>query len=211
MKPAATPDGGARRRRRADQTRRDVLAAARTLFVRNGYAATTVADIAAEAGVALQTVYSAVGSKASRVIALVDQAREDAGIRGIDASARAHEGPRALLASGPRVRCSLMEHAGDIVRLLAENAGAEPDIARAWSQMLDGARAGAVTAMELLEGYGLLRPGLAPETAADQANALMHPQLLLYLLDRAWTIDRIEAWLLDVLLRTLTTLDLDDD
>ena len=62
------------------------MAAARRLFVTNGYQPTTVAQIATEAGVALQTVCSAVGSKAYLLVALLDQVREDAGVLGIDAA-----------------------------------------------------------------------------------------------------------------------------
>ena len=57
-----------RRRERAEQerqaTRRRVVEAARTLFLERGYVATTVADIAQEAGVALQSVYKVGHSKA---------------------------------------------------------------------------------------------------------------------------------------------------
>ncbi|MEV4151112.1 helix-turn-helix domain-containing protein [Amycolatopsis sp. NPDC049691] len=43
----------------ARETRRRILAAAHTLFVTKGYGRTTIADVAAEAGVAPETVYSA--------------------------------------------------------------------------------------------------------------------------------------------------------
>lgn len=207
MESSTTSDTPSRRQRRAAQTRRDVLAAARTLFVTNGYTDTTVADIAAEADVALQTVYSAVGSKAYLLVALLDQLREDADILGIDASSQEFDGPWAVLASGPRVRRRVMERAGDIVRLLAENAAAEPDVGRTWQELLDRAHAGAETAMGLLDGYGVLRPGLDPATAAQQASAIMHPVAILYLRDRGWSYDDIEEWLLDTLARTLTTMD----
>src|SRR5438093_9035691 len=52
-----------RRREQAAATRRDILEAAQRLFERQGYAATTIAAIAAEAGVALKTVYVAFESK----------------------------------------------------------------------------------------------------------------------------------------------------
>ena len=59
---------GSRRRERAEQerqaTRRRVVQAARSLFLERGYVATTVADIAREAGVALQSVYKVGHSKA---------------------------------------------------------------------------------------------------------------------------------------------------
>jgi AcrR family transcriptional regulator len=52
-----------RRREQAAATRRDILGAAQRLFERQGYAATTMAAIAAEAGVALKTVYLAFETK----------------------------------------------------------------------------------------------------------------------------------------------------
>lgn len=173
----------------------------------NGYTATTVADIAAEAGVALQTVYSAAGSKAYLLAALLDQARMDAGISDINGVARRDDGPRAVIESGPRVRRAMMEHAGDVIQLLAENAATDPEIGRAWHELLGRAHAGALAAMGSLDAYGVLRPGLTPEDAADQASAIMHPTALLFLLDRGWDHDRIEVWLLDTLVRTLTTLE----
>ena len=45
-------------------TRRRVMEAARTLFLERGYVATTMADVAREAGVALQSVYKVGHSKA---------------------------------------------------------------------------------------------------------------------------------------------------
>ncbi|HEX7739487.1 MAG TPA: helix-turn-helix domain-containing protein, partial [Marmoricola sp.] len=52
-----------RREVAAAATREEVLRAARRLFVEHGYAATTINQVAAEAGVAVQTVYSSVGGK----------------------------------------------------------------------------------------------------------------------------------------------------
>lgn len=195
------------RRRRSSTTREDVLDAAHSLFVADGYTATTVADIAREAGVALQTVYSAVGSKAHLLVALLDRARSDAGIAQIDAAAQAERGAWAVLESGPRVRRAMLEHAGDLLRLLAENAATDPEIASTWHELLERAHAGARTAMRALDRHGALRPGLSAEDAADRASALMHPTSLLFLLDRGWTLDEVEVWLLDTLARTLTTLE----
>src|SRR5438477_8281 len=53
-----------RRREQAEGTRRAILEAAGRLFERHGYAATTMAAIAGEAGVALKTVYLAFETKA---------------------------------------------------------------------------------------------------------------------------------------------------
>src|ERR1700704_493823 len=59
-----------RRREQAAATRREILDAAQRLFERQGYAATTMAAIAAEAGVSLKTVYLAVETKSNLLRAL---------------------------------------------------------------------------------------------------------------------------------------------
>ena len=76
--PAKRAYDSSRRRERAEEerraTRRRVVAAAHALFVERGYVATTMADIAAEAGVALQSVYKAGTSKAELLNMVVDYA-----------------------------------------------------------------------------------------------------------------------------------------
>src|SRR4051794_35271712 len=59
-----------RRRAQADATRAEILRAAQRLLERDGYAATTVAAVAAEAGVALKTVYVAFATKSGLLRAL---------------------------------------------------------------------------------------------------------------------------------------------
>src|SRR5262245_36692981 len=61
-------------------TRERVLAAALRLMGERGYSATPIADIAAEADVAVDTIYKAFGSKLGVVEALMDAARPDAAI-----------------------------------------------------------------------------------------------------------------------------------
>ena len=58
--PGAVPGA---RRTRADATRRRMVDAAAKLFAQRGYAATTMAAIAQQAGVAVQTVYFTFHSK----------------------------------------------------------------------------------------------------------------------------------------------------
>ena len=72
------PYDARRRRERAEEerqaTRSRVVEAARKLFLANGYVATTMAEIAQEAGVALQSVYSAGQSKADLLHLVTDLA-----------------------------------------------------------------------------------------------------------------------------------------
>ena len=72
------PYDARRRRERAEQerraTQRRVVEAARRLFLTKGYVATTMAEVAQEAGVALQSVYSAGKSKADLLHLVTDLA-----------------------------------------------------------------------------------------------------------------------------------------
>src|ERR1700686_4183148 len=78
MAQAKRPYDARRRRERAteerSETRRRVVDAARELFLSRGYVATTMADIAREAGVALQSVYTAGQSKADLLHLVTDVA-----------------------------------------------------------------------------------------------------------------------------------------
>ena len=60
------------RQEQARQNRRAVLDAAHRLFVERGYSATAVAEIAAAAGVSVETVYKAFGNKPALVKAVFD-------------------------------------------------------------------------------------------------------------------------------------------
>jgi AcrR family transcriptional regulator len=61
--PVKRPYDSSRRREQARENRRRILSAAHSLFVTRGYGRTTIADVAAEAGVAPETVYSAFKNK----------------------------------------------------------------------------------------------------------------------------------------------------
>ena len=52
-----------RRTQQASQTQRDIVEAARQLFLKQGYAATSIAQIALTAGVSVEAIYATFGSK----------------------------------------------------------------------------------------------------------------------------------------------------
>ncbi|WAJ33842.1 helix-turn-helix domain containing protein [Arthrobacter sp. FX8] len=54
-----------RRREQAAETRRTIIAAANELFIAQGYGQTTIKQVAARAGVSVETVYATFGTKAS--------------------------------------------------------------------------------------------------------------------------------------------------
>lgn len=66
------PYRSATRQEQARQTRQRVVAAARDLFLRSGYPATTISEVAAAAQVSQDTVYSNFGNKLGLLKAVVD-------------------------------------------------------------------------------------------------------------------------------------------
>lgn len=71
--PAAPRYSSPLRQQRTVDTRARIAEAARDLFVQNGFAGTTVVEIARVAGVSVQTIYATYGSKGAIVSALLSQ------------------------------------------------------------------------------------------------------------------------------------------
>ena len=112
-----------RRERMAHQTRRDILAAARRLFAERGYAATSINDIAAEAGVAVQTIYARLRSKRGMLLALIDLIDEEAGVSQLVPGVRDASTPHEALRAGIRISRTVHERCGDLIEALFTAAG----------------------------------------------------------------------------------------
>lgn len=130
---------GARRSRRdeyAEQTRRDVVDAARALFAQRGYFATTVSDIAAAARVSTGTVYQQCGGKQGLLRTLMDlwttaplvQQTLDA----INAADTLDKALRALADS----YLEFWRQFDDIVQLVVATAAHDPEAAEAMAQAI---------------------------------------------------------------------------
>jgi AcrR family transcriptional regulator len=155
-----------RRQAMAGQTRRDILQTARRLFARQGYAATSVTDIASEAGVAVQTIYARLGSKRGMLMALIDLIDEEADAGALAAGVRAAGLPADALAAEVRLTRVFQERCGDIIGALFAAAAVEPDLAAAVAEGQRRHRDGARLAVARITELGGLRENLAPERAA---------------------------------------------
>ena len=122
VKRPARPD---LRSEHAAATRSRVLRAAKTLFARDGYAATTIAALAEEAGVAAQTLYSAFGSKAAIAVAVMEDAVISSGIREAnEAALREPDGEKAIrLVAAAGSRLYAVE--AELVKLLSAEVAAD--------------------------------------------------------------------------------------
>ena len=155
-----------RRQAMAGQTRRDILQTARRLFARQGYAATSVTDIAREAGVAVQTIYARLGSKRGMLMALIDLIDEEAGVGGLAGGIRDAGTPGQALAAEVRLTRAFQQRCGDIIGALFAAAAVEPDLAAAVAEAQRRHRDGARLAVARITELGGIRGDLAPDRAA---------------------------------------------
>jgi AcrR family transcriptional regulator len=186
----------------ARDTRRRVIAAAHELLLDKGYAATKLSDVAARAGVSVETIYKGFGSKA----ALTKQVY-DATLAGDDEPVPMSErpeiraivdepDPRRKLALYAALARRLAERLGPLLAVLLRARGADPDLEVFARTTADERLAGCGPVVGMLASAGALRPGLDPARAVDLLWALIAPELyLLLVIERDWSPDEYESWL----------------
>ncbi|MGC5311822.1 TetR/AcrR family transcriptional regulator [Micromonospora zamorensis] len=187
-----------RRQESAEQTRKLILDAAQSLFVTQGYATTTINDIAARARVAVATVYTSVGGKPTLLRALIEAGVNDPETaRNVAAVAVATEPGEVLRLIGVGTRYGHQSRP-DTIRLMraapgmtASAAAAARDGAAAYRQAL---RTGAVRLDELFA----LRPGLTVERATQVLWFYFGLHSWPQLVDEGgWSYDEAQRWLVD--------------
>ena len=195
-----------RRREQAAATRLDILEAAQRLFERDGYATTTMAAIAAEARVALKTVYVAFETKSGVLRALWNL-----DLRGADNQDRPiseHPWYREVLQE-PDPERQLQLNArnsragklriGALAEVIRSAAPIDPDIAALWDRIGTEYRANQRSIVKSLNDKGALSPDLDVERATDILWTLNHPNIWQLLVsDRGWTPDQYEQWCADL-------------
>ena len=137
---SAGSDYRTRQKKVGDALRRDtrsrILEAAKTEFAQHGYAATTVTRLAAAAGVSLQTLYLAWGSKREllrgymeHVLAGGADSPEDAGDRFANLS------PRERLSELADLVAEIAARAATGWRLYRDAGAGDPEIAADWNEL----------------------------------------------------------------------------
>ncbi len=193
-----------RREVAAAETRREILRAARHLFAEHGYAGTSLQQIAEESGVAVQTIYSSVGSKAALVLALNDLIDEEAGVAELGAGVLGETDPAKMIAKGIHLTRQLNERCADLIQVLLSAAPAEPDVAAAVADGMRRHESGFSAMAQRLGALGALRAGTTPERAAAAFAMMTSSASWLQLTQRAgWTFDESEAWLTESLTQLL--------
>jgi AcrR family transcriptional regulator len=188
----------------AAETRREILRAARRLFAAHGYVGTSLQQIAEESGVAVQTIYSSVGSKAALVLALNDLIDEEADVAQLGAGVLGETDPPKMIAKGIHLTRQLNERCGDLLQVMLSAVPAEPDVAAAVADGMRRHESGASAMAQRLGALGALRAGTTPERAAAAFSMMTSAASWLQLTQRAgWTFDESEAWLTESLTQLL--------
>jgi AcrR family transcriptional regulator len=194
-----------------EQTKRRLLEAAAEEFADRGYVGATVTRIAERAGVTVQTLYLAWGSKRELLRAYMEQALAGtAGLPPADplpdavvAQMPPSSDPRTLIANLAALHCRIGERASVGWRLYRDAAVADADVAGDW---LENQRLRRVTYGRLITRLPLeaLRPGLTHESAADTAWALASPECWDLLIGRrGYSVEDYQAWVEDTLAAAL--------
>lgn len=201
-----------RRQAQAAQTRQDILAAAHQLFLKRGYAGATLAAIAKAAGVVVETIYRAYGSKAELFKAVVQAAvaggaaraqvpvEQRPAIQAVIAETDPHRQLERYAATQPGIHT----RAGPLLRVLIGAAATDHELGAVWDQLENERLAGMGRFAQLLADRGALRPDLSVEEARDllwTLNSLAVHDLLV--LRCRWSPERYRDWLAGALAREL--------
>jgi AcrR family transcriptional regulator len=203
-----------RRQAQAAETRRQIIAAAGKLFEQQGYAGTTIEEIAREAGSAVQTVYAAFGSKRAILTRLVEVS-----VAGDEADLPILERPepqavRRELDQQRQLRSfahgigEIMARMSPIFEIMRTAAKTESDIAALLQQLLDERLQNMIQFVRWVEANGPLRQTLDVAAAGETVWLLTSAEVYhLLMIDRGWPRERYEQWLGDALITLLLPAD----
>jgi AcrR family transcriptional regulator len=197
-----------RRREQARARRLAVVLAARDLFERDGFRPTTIAAIAARAGVSAESVYKGFGTKAALAKAMFDLV-----IAGDDQPVPVAGRPAVQAVRGePDVRRKIAMFAEGLAQRQARSAGVQilirdgrhvdDSLAPVWAKLTDEGLAGMTMLGRHLLETGQLRDGISFEEVRDVLwNYLTIDTYERLVLTRGWPLDRYSQWLA----RTITS------
>ena len=198
------------RQARARARRLAVVLAARDLFERDGYRPTTIAAIAAHAGVSAESVYKGFGTKAALAKKVFDLA-----LAGDDDPVPVAERPAmlavrdepdarrkiALFAAGLAQR---QARSADVTILIRDGRHVDDSLAPIWAKLRDEGLTGMTALGRHLLETGQLRSGLDLDEVRDvlwNYLAIDHYERLV--LSQGWPLDRYERWLAEAITSAL--------
>jgi TetR/AcrR family transcriptional regulator, regulator of autoinduction and epiphytic fitness len=198
------------RARQARETRRRIVEAAARLFVRDGYAATSISAIAAEARVAVPTVYASLRSKANVLRAVVElTVRGDDDAAPLAARAAWQEiergsDPHRQLALFAHLHRQICDREAAVFAQIEAAAGADDEATQLLAEHDDRRYRTQSRLSDNLHRRNHLKPGLTAREATDVIWTLASERTYLALVrDRGWDADAYERWVTEQLVAGL--------
>jgi AcrR family transcriptional regulator len=196
------------RQAQARRNRQAILDAAQRQFLEGGYAATTIAAIAGEADVSVETIYKAFGGKPGLVRAIYD--RGLAGQQPVPAFQRADElreretDPRTIMGNWAALTSEVSAVVSPIARLVRFAAAGDPDMATLLKAHNDLRERRARHHARFLKRRGYLREDVTLAQATDILWTCTSDELYdLLVTQRGWSLPRFARWLADYMIATL--------
>ncbi|MFN8184569.1 MAG: TetR/AcrR family transcriptional regulator [Candidatus Nanopelagicales bacterium] len=170
-----------------------------------GYSGTTVGAVAKEAGVAVDTVYTAVGRKPDLARAVIDAVLggEDARQRDYVQAIRAQRSAEDKLAAYAAATAHLVPRIAPLQEALRRAGDTDATCAVAWKGLVDRRAKNMREFAADLRATGQLRPDLADAEVADLIWSMNAAEYWLLLEQRGWSPERYQRLLRDVWTRTL--------
>jgi TetR/AcrR family transcriptional regulator, regulator of autoinduction and epiphytic fitness len=182
-----------------------MIGSARDRFVRDGFAVTTMQEIADDAGVAVQTVYYSFGTKGKLLCEVVDataSGRQDAS-PGQPAWIRdmlAETDQQRVLALAVREGTGIYDRVAPLWSAVAGAVESDADVAQYWRGVTARRREAQQTMVVRLAELGPLRAKLDVERAVDLVVVLFgHDVYRGLVLDAGWSVADYRAWLSSML------------
>jgi AcrR family transcriptional regulator len=198
-------------RRRQDQARRNrdaVIGSAERRFLREGYATTTIAAIADDAGVSVHTIYKSFGGKPGLIRAIRTKALEGQGPvpaeQRSDEMQAAETDPRRILEGWGALTAEVAPRVAPSLLLIRDAATTDAEVRTLLAELDDDRlRRMRINARRLRDG-GHLRPGIGLARCTDLLWTYSSPELYeLLVVRRGWTARRFGTFVADALIDAL--------
>jgi AcrR family transcriptional regulator len=184
----------------AEETQRVIVQTASKLFFARGYYATSIAQIAAQAGVAVQTIYNSIGAKRDVLSRVLDFAA--AGERApvpvpqfMREQADGETDPLEIIGQLVEFWRGALPRTAPVFRILREAAAIDPDAATLERDRAAQRLRNYAIAARLLDERGALRDGLTIDQAAATIFTVGHPETYRTLvIDGTWDNPRWAVW-----------------
>ena len=190
------------RQEHARMTRSRILDAGRRLLAKGTYSSVTIEEIAEEAGVSYQTVYSVFGTKLKLAQAMIEVGFHFEGMEERAAQMQGSPDPEVWLRGVAEISRMIQERCADLLRFMRESG--DPQLLQRYRehQSLRLTQEGFLPAA--LAGSGRLRPGLSEAEVLAVIWTMSGNDLYsMLVLDRGWTPSRYEEWLGSALIALL--------